>query len=162
MSIKKCLVVLSVATIPFLTNAETLTNQKDVTANVTFYQPNEFSHTLKAETNLVAGQIPLSVVVAKGTVKTLGATTGYYALQFPSTSGQSGGVSSKIQGKNNPENMLAVSIEPLGVSYRLSNINGSNWYTMNPIATLNYEVIAMGNVVADIYPVTVSAAVYTD
>ncbi|WP_447884843.1 hypothetical protein [Serratia fonticola] len=162
MSIKKCLVVLTAATIPFLTNAETLTNQKDVTTNVTFYQPNEFSHTLRAETNLIAGQIPLSAVVAKGTVKTLGATTGQYALQFPSTSEQSGGVSSEIQGKNNSENMLSVSLEPLGVSYRLSNINGSNWYAMNPIATLNYEVRAMGNAVADVYPVTVSAAVYSN
>lgn len=167
MNIKTSLIALAVVTVPCFSNAASLVNPKTASTDVTFYQPNQFSHTLTAATNLVSGNYDQFLVVASGVVKTLGATSATYAVQFPAANGASAGTRTQIPGKNDANNKLAVVLLLKDTGFGTNNIDGSAWYvTSAPLSTLNYQVALDINtsrtVVADIYPVTVTAAVYTN
>lgn len=167
MNIKTSLIALAVITAPCLSNAASLVNPKNASTDVTFYQPNQFSHTLTAASNLISGNYDQLTAVANGVVKTLGATSATYAVQFPSANGASAGVNTQIPGKNDANNKLAVLLVLKDTGYILNNIGGSSWYvTTAPLGTLNYQVMLdaskSSTVAADIYPITVTAAVYTN
>lgn len=75
------------------------------------------------------------------------------------------GQSATIAGKNNPDNKLVMNISSHQLNWEMFDVGGEKWYTDE--ANSGYgrqtgvlETIGSGEFVADIYPVSLDAAVY--
>ncbi|CND04501.1 Saf-pilin pilus formation protein SafA [Yersinia intermedia] len=169
MSISKKLLIVSALVLPVMANAATLVNQKDASTDVTFLMPNQFTHTLTSVKNLTSGTFSTPTAIAAGTINTSSQLSAKYALQFPvSQSTQTAGIVNIIvKGKANASNTITVNLRKdptmtAAGAFTSETISGSLWAVYNtPVDVLKYEVTVNGEVKADTYPITVSAAVYT-
>ncbi|MFZ5210272.1 hypothetical protein [Enterobacter kobei] len=169
MSTRKGLLAVALLSAPFIVNAATLTNAKNAEADVTFFAPNQFTHTLTATKNLTAGTFSQLTQIAAGSINTTGTVKANYAIQFPATAHiATAGIQNVIvTGKNDPANTIPLNIikDPSMTAggFRVEQINGSGWAVYDTaVDVLKYQVVVNGTVKADVYPVTVSAAVYTN
>lgn len=152
---------------PVMANAATITNAKNAEADITFVAPNQFTHTLTALKNLTSGTFAPPTPVANGTINTTGNLKAMYALQFPVTPhiAAAGVRGISVTGKNNPANKITVDInkDMTAGNFSVQQINGTDWGVYDtPVDVFKYNVLVSGEVKPDVYPVTVSAAVYTN
>lgn len=168
MSISKKMLICSILAFPLIANSATVSNMKDAVANVEFKQSNNYSHTLTPVAPLTAGLFVPATKIADGKVTSEGDQQEYYALQFKASNNHASGVSAiDVKGKNNQVNKITVSLvkdAQATDNFSAVVIGGSNWLAYSAKTNiLNYDVQMKANstVAADIYPITVTAAVYT-
>jgi hypothetical protein len=168
MSISKKMLICSILAFPLIANSATVSNKKNASADVEFKQPNNYTHTLKPVVPLSAGSFTNATKIADGIVTSEGNQKEYYALQFPLTTNHASGVTGvEVKGKNNVANKITVSLVKDGQAtgtFAPVLISGSDWLAYSAETNiLNYDVQMKANstVVADTYPITVTAAVYT-
>lgn len=170
MLFSKKIVAAAFLSFPLVAGAASLANLQSVSTDVTFFAPNMFSHTLNSVKGLTAGNISQATIIANGTVNTTGAgQKAQYALLFPSTGNipDAGSENVTVQGKNDSTNTIRVTLQKdpsMTGSLVNEQINGASWKVYDAeVDVLKYDVAMLpGPVNADVYPVSVVAAVYTN
>lgn len=160
----------AIISFPLVAGAASLTNVQNAATEVTFFAPNMFTHALNSVNGLTAGNINDFTIIANGTVNTTG--TGLkarYALIIPASPyiSNAGTFGVTVKGKNDANNTIRVNLkkDPSMVGELVTEqINSTNWLVYDTaVDVLKYDVQMLpGTINADVYPVSVSAAVYTN